>query len=249
MSYGKFAYVYDYLMSDVPYEEWMTFTLARLQEHQITPQKVLDLACGTGEMSCRFAKEGWSVTGVDLSEEMLMVAQEKSTKQKLSLSLYQQNMSELEGLGAYDLITIYCDSLNYITNEESIQSTFQRVYEHLDNEGLFIFDVHTPYKVNSIFMGNTFTERDDLVSFIWDCLPGEWPLSVEHDLTFFALEESGQYERFDEIHVQRTFTSERYQEWLKAVGFEVKDIYYDFYHNEAFDQAERMFFVCQKRRT
>ncbi|WP_335869293.1 class I SAM-dependent DNA methyltransferase [Bacillus sp. 2205SS5-2] len=248
MSYQKFASVYDYLMSDVPYDDWMEFTKSHLRENKIKPHKVLDLACGTGEMSLRYVREGWSVTGVDLSEEMLMFAQEKAMNQGASIALFQQDMSQLEGLGHFDLITIFCDSLNYLTDEEQIRSTFQRVHDHLGENGLFMFDVHTPYKMNTVFLGQTYTLKDDDVSYIWDCLPGEWPLSVEHDLTFFAFnEEHDTYDRFDELHIQRTFQSSQYKLWLEEAELEILSVSYDFFQTQPTGKAERTFFVCRKK--
>ena len=78
-------------------------------------KRLLDLACGTGEMTVELAKHGFDVSGVDLSEEMLLIAQEKATSLGVSIPFYQQNMAELEGLGLFDCITIFCDSLELST--------------------------------------------------------------------------------------------------------------------------------------
>ncbi|MEK1828247.1 class I SAM-dependent methyltransferase [Priestia megaterium] len=56
---------------------------------------MLDLACGTGELSVRFAQEGFSVVGVDLSDDMLMVAQEKAAEAGLTLSLFSKTWRNL----------------------------------------------------------------------------------------------------------------------------------------------------------
>ena len=56
-------------------------------------------------------------------------------------------MSELEGFGEFDLIGIFCDSLNYLQTEKEILQTFDRVYAHLNQGGLFLFDVHSINKM------------------------------------------------------------------------------------------------------
>ncbi|WP_203361683.1 class I SAM-dependent methyltransferase [Bacillus sp. REN10] len=246
MTYQRFAYVYDFLMQDVPYEEWLRF----FEQHtaSVAGKKVLDLACGTGELTWRLASAGWDVTGVDLSEDMLMMAREKAAEKGLSFSLYQQDMRELEGLGTYDVVTIFCDSLNYLHSEEDVKRTFRLVHAHLEEGGIFLFDVHSLYKIHHIFTDGTFTSTEDEVSYIWHCFEGDLPNSVDHELTFFALDESsGQYERFDEGHTQRTFEPEQYTAWLEQAGFEVLHLTADFTADSPKQESERIFFVAQKK--
>ncbi|MDP4107719.1 MAG: class I SAM-dependent methyltransferase, partial [Bacillota bacterium] len=114
MSYEQFAYLYDELMQDAPYDKWVNFVLNRLKEYHIKGNTMLDLACGTGELSVRFAKQGFKVTGVDLSTDMLAVAKAKAESQGVMIPLFEQDMAELEGLGSFDIIGIFCDSLNYL---------------------------------------------------------------------------------------------------------------------------------------
>lgn len=247
MSYERFAYIYDYLMQDVPYDKWVSYVHHQIEKHGQSGSELLDIGCGTGELTIRLAKEGFHVTGVDLSEDMLFIAKQKAENEGQSISLFQQDMSELSGLGTFDLITIFCDSLNYVTSESSIQSTFRNVYEHLKDNGLFMFDVHSIFKVSQIFMNNTFTYNDEKVSYIWDSFPGEYSNSVEHELTFFLKDETTQlYERFDELHIQRTYPILQLEQWLTQVGFNVVDISADFTLSGPDDQSERIFLTCKK---
>lgn len=92
MSYENFAVLYDELMRDVPYDQWIDYVKKQKESFGISGNKYLDLACGTGEVALRMAKEGFSVTGVDLSAEMLTVAKEKVEKSGFSLFFVQQNI-------------------------------------------------------------------------------------------------------------------------------------------------------------
>ncbi|MGG0413058.1 class I SAM-dependent DNA methyltransferase [Peribacillus simplex] len=247
MTYERFAYVYDELMKDAPYEKWLMILTAKLEQYGIGGRKVLDLACGTGEMTVELAQHGFEVTGVDLSDEMLLVANEKAVKLGLSIPLFQQNMAELEGLGQFDCVTIFCDSLNYLRDEEDIVKTFSRVHEHLKDGGLFLFDIHSIYKMEEIFRDNTFAVNGEEVSYIWDCFPGEEPYSVEHDLSFFVRDdESGLYDRFDELHYQRTYPVEQYKKWLEQTGFTVSEIMADLEEAPLVTETERILFVASK---
>jgi SAM-dependent methyltransferase len=248
MSYERFAYIYDYLMQDVPYDQWLNYVIKQKQIHSIEGKGLLDIGCGTGELTIRLLKEGFNVTGVDLSEDMLLMARQKAESAQLTLPLYCQDMSELTDLGTFDMITIFCDSINYVTDEKQIQQTFDGVYRHLDSSGIFMFDFHSIYKISQIFMNETFTLNSDHVSYIWDCFPGEESNSVEHDLTFFLQDvKSGLYERFDEFHKQRTYPILQIENWLKNSGFQIVDLSADFLDAPPNDQSERIFITCKKR--
>ena len=177
-----------------------------------------------------------------------MVAQEKAFEMNVKINLFQQDMSKLDSLGEYDLITIFCDSLNYLEDEKDVKNTFKSVYAHLKHDGLFLFDVHSIYKMTQIFINQTFTLSDDHVSYIWDCFPGEVPNSVEHELTFFVKdEETNQYERVEELHKQRTYPILTMKEWLEDAGFEVLNVSADFTQEAPTDHSERIFFTCKKK--
>lgn len=247
MSYEKFAYLYDELMQDAPYDKWVQFQLEQVKTMGFQGKKLLDLACGTGELSVRLAQKGFEVTGVDLSSDMLAVARHKAEELGFSIPFFEQDMAELEGLGTFDIVGIFCDSLNYLPSEEKVARTFSKVCQHLTDGGILIFDVHSVYKMNELFIDQTYTLNEDHLAYIWNCFQGEFPNSVEHELSFFVLDEkSGKYDRFDELHQQRTFSVAQYSTWLKKAGFEILDINADFTVQKPQPNSERIFFLAQK---
>src|SRR3954447_4225994 len=70
-SYVQLAQVYDRFMADAPYDLWIKFAEAEWRDFALSPKKVLDLACGTGNISLLLAKKGYQVTGIDISDDML----------------------------------------------------------------------------------------------------------------------------------------------------------------------------------
>lgn len=248
MTYGSFSYFYDRLMQDAPYDKWVHFLHKKKAEHKINGNQVLDLACGTGELSIRFAKSDFDVTGIDISTDMLTVAQSKAADQGLSIPFYEQSMVELNGIGQFDIVTIFCDSLNYLKTEDDVLQTFKRIYDHLRPGGLLLFDVHSIYKIDHLFLNETFGLNDHDISYVWHSYAGEYEHSIEHELTFFVLDkQSGQYDRFDEFHEQRTFSVEKYVHLLQEARFDVKSIQGDFTEKDMNDTSERIFFTAQKR--
>ncbi|MFD1705473.1 class I SAM-dependent DNA methyltransferase [Siminovitchia sediminis] len=248
MSYEQLAYVYDKLMEEAPYDRWVRFLKENKDRWKAPGVRVLDLGCGTGEMAILLMKEGFHVSGVDLSEDMLAVAAEKAENEGLILPLYHQDMSELEGLPEYDIITIFCDSLNYLPTPEKVKKTFRAAHEHLVSGGLLLFDVHSVYQMDQGFAHQTFTLNEDNVAYIWDAYPGEEPCSAEHAITFFVLDErTGQYQRMDELHKQRTYLLQDYQEWLMEAGFEILSVTADFSGQPPDETSRRLFFTCRKK--
>ena len=157
-------------------------------------------------------------------------------------------MSQLEGLGQFDMVGIFCDSLNYLQNEQEVISTFERVYEHTVQGGLFLIDVHSLYKMKELFAEQTYAFNGEEISYIWQCFAGEHPYSVEHELTFFELEKtSGLYRRYDELHFQRTFPIEQYADWLRKTGFEILSVTADFEDKTPDETSERIFLTARKK--
>ncbi|MEH7272541.1 class I SAM-dependent DNA methyltransferase [Neobacillus vireti] len=248
MSYEQFAYLYDELMQDAPYDEWVRFVKDKLKKYQVDGKNLLDLACGTGELSVRFAKEGFSVVGIDLSGDMLAVAQAKAQEEGLQIPFFEQDMVSIEGHGEFDIIGIFCDSLNYLESDHDVIHTFSSALHHLKDDGIFFFDVHSTYKIAEVFLNQTFVSTEDQVSYIWNSFPGENPNSVEHELSFFVLDEqTGKYNRYDELHIQRTYPVEQYSEWLAEVGFELLEVCADFDNIQPQPNSERIFFIAKKK--
>ncbi|MBM7604770.1 SAM-dependent methyltransferase [Metabacillus crassostreae] len=248
MIYQGFAYIYDQLMKDAPYDQWAELILEVFSKYHPDTKNVLDIGCGTGEIAVRLAKKQFNVTGVDLSEDMLTVAQAKAEKNKVNMLFLQQDMRELTGfIERSDAITICCDSLNYLRTISDVQSTFEAVYNQLNDNGLFIFDVHSLYKIHNVFADATFADQDDDISFIWSSYLGEEEHSIEHDLSFFV-KQGEFYERYDELHYQRTFDIEQYKQLLQSASFEIVKICSDFQlHEDPTPTTERIFFIARKK--
>ena len=96
-AYTGFAEVYDLFMDDIPYGEWCEYVAGLLAEYGIQDGLLLDLGCGTGKLTRRLADRGFDMIGIDLSEEMLEIAREKSDPEQI---LYlMQDMREFELYG------------------------------------------------------------------------------------------------------------------------------------------------------
>lgn len=247
MAYQQMAYLYDHLMAHAPYDEWVAFTEKMFADSGKTMKQVADLGCGTGEITTKLAMRGYEMVGVDNSQDMLTYAEHKASISNLSIQWLHQDLIELEGVRDLDAAISYCDVLNYITNPEQLEATFQNVYDSLKVGGLFLFDVHDFDFIMGNYLNETFAEVTDEASYIWFCTPGEEPGEMYHDLTFFYSEKEN-YERFDEQHHQRTYPIEFYKEILLKSGFENIKVYADFstIPENIDENAARIFFSATK---
>ncbi|WP_203246851.1 class I SAM-dependent DNA methyltransferase [Sporosarcina beigongshangi] len=243
-SYIEFATVYDELMTDIPYDAYVDL----LDEAMggIAGKRVLDIGCGTGLLSMKLAKQGAQVTGIDLSADMLAVAEERAKALSLPVQFIQQPMQQLSGFEGFDLAVIAIDSLNYLACQTDVQATFQHIYASLSVGGALVFDVHSTFKTDVIFMEGPFTFDDGRIAYIWETEEGDHPHSVDSELAFFVQKANGLYSRFDEVHSQRTFEVHEYVDMLMEAGFSVERIFADWEEEPPHEESERIFFQVRK---
>lgn len=227
MVYHQFATVYDELMAHAPYAQWIEFTEEMLVKYNKSPTSIVDLGCGTGEITIRLADLGYEIKGVDYSIEMLSVAETKANEKGVSIQWIEQDIRYLSGFEHVDCCISYCDVLNYILTKQDLRQVFQHVYACLDRGGLFIFDVHDSEYAKNELMNQTFTDITDDLACIWECDQGESIGQMHHYLTFF-IKENDHYIRFEEHHCQQTYPLHIYEALLKAVGFSKVHFYHDF---------------------
>ena len=166
-AYSSFAKVYDMFMDNVPYEEWGKYLINLLEEYGIKDGLVLDLGCGTGSITEILADKGYDMIGIDYSEEMLNVALDKKEKSGNNILYLNQDMREFELYGTVRAIVSICDSMNYMTTEEDLRDVFKLVNNYLDIGGIFIFDLNTIHKYETIGE-QVIAENRDEGSFIWE---------------------------------------------------------------------------------
>ncbi|MBI5972630.1 class I SAM-dependent DNA methyltransferase [Staphylococcus caledonicus] len=238
--YVEMSAVYDQLAQDQPYDKWYDIVKYYTQSFN-KDLKLLDIGCGTGSLTSKLTSIG-SVTGIDLSADMLSIAVNKSNQ----VTWLEGDMTDFSLNTKFDVITIFCDSLNYLPDIEDVQQTFQCVMQHLDDSGIFIFDVHTIFKMNTLFNNQCYIDENEQVFLAWEAIAGEEPNSVYHDMNFFIKNSDGNYHRFDESHYQRTFDKDTYIQLLKQVGFSNIETFVDFSIENHDDKGERLFFVARK---
>ena len=85
--YKYFAFIYDELMNEVDYNGWVEYIEKIIEKEGTKVQNMLELACGTGNLTIPLTKKNYDIAGIDISEEMLGVAREKSRKRRCRVSI------------------------------------------------------------------------------------------------------------------------------------------------------------------
>ena len=246
-AYTSFARVYDTFMDNIPYEEWAVYLTGLLNEYGVNDGLILDLGCGTGNMTELLAKEGYDMIGVDNAEEMLEIAMEKREKSGHDILYLLQDMREFELYGTVRAVVSVCDSVNYIDEEEDLTEVFRLVNNYLDPGGVFIFDFNTLYKYRENLGDRTIAENREDCSFIWDNYYYEEERINEYELSIFIREKENLFRRYEETHFQRGYTLDEMIRMIKDSGLEFVTAYDAFTREAPKEDSERIYVIAREK--
>ncbi len=258
--FGPLAPHYDELMEVVPYDAWVDYvsTLFLWAEH--TPHRVLDCACGTGNVSFEMARRGWNVTGIDLSREMIQVAQQKAQSFAPDDAESQQFVSGdfspaprfvCDDLTTFDLgetfdsATCLYDSLNYILEPQKLQAAFVHIAAHVQSGGVFVFDMNSDWA----FKADLFTQRNldprKNLNYEWqaDFDTNSRICSVQME---FRRQVDGRIETFHETHREYAYELSEVKAMLQATGWNLLHAFDAYTMNPPHARSERWYFVARR---
>ena len=137
--YDSFAWFYDRYWAE-PFQEWQRPALEKLAfAHLPERARVLDLCCGTGQLSQRLTTRGYEVVGIDASEQMLRLA-----RRNAPAAVFQQaDAAEFQLDRPVDAALCTFDSLNHVIELEHVVQALRNTYAALKPAGRFVFDVNT----------------------------------------------------------------------------------------------------------
>ena len=245
-AYHALAASYDRLTNDVNYHQTVEFYKEILRREGLRPRTAVDLACGTGSVALLLAKEGIRVTGVDMSEEMLTVAWEKAQSLDNPPVFVHQLLQELSLPRGVDLAVCALDSLDYILDPEDCQQAIRRVYRALNPGGIFIFDVNTPEKLQSMD-DQVFLDEDDDVYCVWR---GEfdWETNIcSYGMDLFQ-RKGGLWERSFEEHQEYAYSQQQLTTYLRQAGFTSIEVYGDRQFRDPLPGEQRIYMKARKGR-
>ncbi len=201
---------------------------------------ILDLCCGVGRHSLEFAKKGYEVTGVDLTERYIEEAKSKAEEEDLDIEFAVADMKEFEREETYDAAINFFSSFGYFKDESDNTRVMENVHSSLKDGGKFLIDV-----MGRKVMTREFTEKregrlDDgyfieerKIKGDWELLENRWTLITKGDVkkgTFYI----------------KIYSAEELKEMLENSGFASIDLYGDLDKSDYGEDAERLIAVARK---
>ena len=198
--YSSFSRIYDICMDNVPYDEWSAGLCGIMRKMNVPDGSIVtDLGCGTGEISRRLRDAGYDVIGIDVSEEMLMVAQDKEyerlddlygenepgNEETGRITYLCQDIRSFELYGTTAAVVSVCDTLNYLLTEDELVKTFRLVNNYLERDGVFIFDMKAPRYYSRVLGDGVRVEDYETATLIWDNAYDENTGRNEYRITMF----------------------------------------------------------------
>ena len=224
-AYHALAESYDSLTLDVDYDAIVAFYMLLLQREEVSPRTAVDLACGTGSVAVRLARMGMKVTAVDLSEDMLCAAAQKTEGMENAPTFVRQSLQELYLPKAVDLAVCALDSMDYITDPADCRQAIHRIYKALNPGGCFIFDVNTPEKLYAMD-GQVFLDENEDTFCVWRGEFDQQTNILSYGMDLFQ-RQNGLWQRSFEEHQEYAYSAAQLVEWLKEAGFTNIEVFGD----------------------
>ncbi len=203
---------------------------------------ILDLCCGTGQLAVILSEEGYHVTGIDGSDEMLKYARENAP----GVELICDDARTFNLPSSFNLVTSFFDSLNHVMTIEELASVFRNVYSCLREGGLFVFDLNLEPGFLAKWQGYYGIVEDDHVCLFLQSYDPEKRIA-RFDATMFRL--TDYWYRSDVTILEKCYSVEEIRDTLSAAGFTILDIFeymLEKGRKELTADSGRAFFLCEK---
>lgn len=247
MSYGVFAGYYDFFTANVDYIAYAQRIDKIIRSLGLKRGSLVDLGCGTASLSLELAKLGYSITGIDISCEMLSAAAQKVRKSGRNVRLINQDISMLELDKKYDVFICSLDGINHLPGLDEVTKTFTRVRKYLSRRGVFIFDVNTIYKHRHILADNCFIFDSDKAYLGWQNDYNRSDNSVDITLDFFIPQGNGGYSRHTEQFREMAYSAKTIFETLDKCGFRVIGAYDGLSEEKPNAKTERILYAAIRK--
>ena len=244
-AYVPLAPLYDELTRDVPYEEFADFYEKLFGICGVSPETVLDLACGTGTLTCMMAERGYEMIGVDMSPEMLAEASEKADglTDCVRPMFLCQSMEELDLYGTVSAAVCSLDGINYV-EPELLPEVFRRLHLFVEPGGIVIFDINTPEKLRAQD-GEVYIDETDDVFCVWRAQLDEDENACIYGMDMFTAD-GDSWIRSQEEHVEYIYTTDFLTECLENAGFGEVKIYGELRTDAPEPGEQRVFFTARR---
>ena len=244
--FGTLATHYDELMQVVPYDDWAEYVLTLFAYAEFRPARVLDCACGTGNISYELAERGMEVVGVDISAPMIEVAQQKLNTWRcpapeiVKPRFFEGDLSNFDLGETFDSATCLYDSLNYILEPEKLQAAFECIARHVEPNGVFVFDMNSEHALTADLFSQASYNPEKRLHYNWRASFDNSSRVCTVHMHFQKMSAEGQVEKFQEVHRERAYSLEEVRAMLNNTGWQVLYEFDAYSLNRPHDRSERL---------
>jgi len=218
-TFNTYSRFYDMLNSDKDYVAEVDYILNLLGKCRLPGKNLLEFGSGTGIHGRLLANQGYSVTGIERSPEMI-----KQAEQTEGFKLLNGNISSTDLGCTFDAVISLFHVISYQTTNDMVLSTFSNASKHLSRDGYFIFDVwYSPavYKQEPTIRVKYFKDKNFNLTRIAEPKIYQEENRVDVHYKIFAENLiSGELYKFEESHPMRHFSLLEIDLLAKFTGFE-----------------------------
>ena len=140
--FGDYAKYYDLLYKDKDYQKEADYVDSLIKKHlkdykEADSVRILEIGCGTGKHAHYLSQKGYTVVGIDMSEEMINIAKSKENE---NLQFHLCNATDFNLEKKFDVIISLFHVMSYQTSNDDLEKSFQNTSAHLRDGGIFVFD-------------------------------------------------------------------------------------------------------------
>jgi SAM-dependent methyltransferase len=223
--FDRYAQYYELFCREKNYADEVDYVDALIKKYAVgEPKTILDLGCGTGGHAVLLAQKGYHVTGVDRSDTMLAIAEEKKSQMRVAVELQQGDICTVDLLKRFDIAIAMFAVMGYQTTNEAFESALRNAAKHLNPGGLLIFDAwFGPAVIAQKPQDKVLIIEKGSGSVIRLTRPNLDIISQTVDVNFTVLhvDNDAILNRVDEMHKMRFFFTKELEYVLAKTGFEM----------------------------
>ncbi|MEO6327858.1 MAG: class I SAM-dependent methyltransferase [Ginsengibacter sp.] len=219
---NNYSRYYDLLYKDKDYKAEAEYISRLIRLLRQNAENIIELGCGTGNHAALLCKDGFNVTGIERSPEMVNLAKAKS------IDGFTPIVGDIENYtlpGKFDAAISLFHVISYLTLNESLINCFRSTCQHLNNNGIFIFDVwYSPavyYQQPKIKIKRM---EDDIITITRLAEPviryNENVVDVNYEI-LIRNKSTSETEAYKETHPMRHFSMPEIKFLANQSGFEV----------------------------
>jgi SAM-dependent methyltransferase len=243
LPYEVLSRYYQKLLYDKDYDCWTEYLLTLVEKYS-TEKSGVDVGCGTGIFTRKLKKAGFNVSGVDISQSMLTVAETLTRKDKIKIDYIKGDMRSIALFNKVGFISVVNDGLNYVEGK-FVKRTFKSFNKCLLKGGLLIFDLSTEYKLSAVLNGQMYGDDSEDLSYVWLSEYDKTDKKLDINISFFE-KQGDVYKRYNEYQTQYAHSVEFIKNELIDCGFDVVSITNQF-GKDISEKEERVLFVAIKK--